>query len=103
MPVVEHFRKSRDEDFMLNKLIEITGVGRFTVREIPEASKEGLEVEICFCGSGKSVGYSALVGTLRYGNAKSFLYNKRTMESAMVAFLPLWLYEESITYVLSTR
>jgi hypothetical protein len=36
-------------------------------------------------------------------NAKRFSYNKRTMESAMVPFLPLWLYEESITYVLSTR
>jgi hypothetical protein len=36
-------------------------------------------------------------------NAKRFSYNKRTMESAMVPFLPLWPYEESITYVLSTR
>jgi hypothetical protein len=39
LPVVEHVRKSGDEDFMLNKLIEITGVGRFTIRELPEPRK----------------------------------------------------------------
>jgi hypothetical protein len=36
-------------------------------------------------------------------NAKGFSYNKRTMESAMGPFLPFLTYEESITYVLSTR
>ena len=35
-PVVEHVRKSGDEDFLLNKLIEITGVGQFKIREIAE-------------------------------------------------------------------
>lgn len=35
-PVVEHVKNSGDEDFLLNKLIEITGVRQFTVREIPE-------------------------------------------------------------------
>jgi hypothetical protein len=28
-------KNSGDEDFLLNKLIEITGVGRFEVRYIP--------------------------------------------------------------------
>lgn len=36
-PVLEHVKKSGDEDFMLNKLIEITGVGQFKIREIPES------------------------------------------------------------------
>ncbi|HTC48766.1 MAG TPA: DUF5615 family PIN-like protein [Candidatus Aquilonibacter sp.] len=36
IPVVEHVNKSGDEDFLLNKLIEITGVRQFTVSEIPE-------------------------------------------------------------------
>lgn len=35
-PVVEHVKNSADEDFLLNKLIEITGVKQFKVREIPE-------------------------------------------------------------------
>jgi len=35
-PVIEHVKKSGDEDFLLNKLIEITGVGQFKIREIPE-------------------------------------------------------------------
>ena len=35
-PVVEHIKKSGDEDFLLNKLIEITGVGQFRITEIPE-------------------------------------------------------------------
>lgn len=35
-PVVEHVKNSGDEDFLLNKLIEITGVTQFKVREIPE-------------------------------------------------------------------
>lgn len=35
-PVVEFVKKSGDEDFLLNKLIEITGVGEFKIRVIPE-------------------------------------------------------------------
>jgi predicted nuclease of predicted toxin-antitoxin system len=35
-PVVEHVKKSDDEDFLLTKLIEISGVGRFEVRDMPE-------------------------------------------------------------------
>ena len=35
-PVVEHVKKSGDEDFMVNKLIEVTGIRQFKVREIPE-------------------------------------------------------------------
>jgi predicted nuclease of predicted toxin-antitoxin system len=34
--VVEYVKKAGDEDFLLNKLIEITGVRQFTIREIPE-------------------------------------------------------------------
>lgn len=34
--VVEHVKKSGDEDFLPNKLIEITGVGHFKIRETPE-------------------------------------------------------------------
>jgi len=33
--MVEHVKKSGDKDFLLNKLIEVTGVGRFTIRELP--------------------------------------------------------------------
>jgi hypothetical protein len=29
-------KKSHDQDFFLNKLIEITGVGEFELRNIPE-------------------------------------------------------------------
>ncbi len=36
IPVVEHVTKSGDEDFLLNKLIEITGVRQFRITEIPE-------------------------------------------------------------------
>jgi Domain of unknown function (DUF5615) len=36
LPVVERAKKSGDEDFLLNKLIEITGVRQFTTRQIPE-------------------------------------------------------------------
>jgi predicted nuclease of predicted toxin-antitoxin system len=36
LPVVERAKKSGDEDFLLNKLIEITGVCQFTTRQIPE-------------------------------------------------------------------
>jgi predicted nuclease of predicted toxin-antitoxin system len=35
-PVVEFVKKSADEDFLLNRLIEITGVGKFKIRVIPE-------------------------------------------------------------------
>ena len=34
--VVEYVKRSGDEDFLLNKLVEITGVGRFKIRGIPE-------------------------------------------------------------------
>jgi Histidine kinase-, DNA gyrase B-, and HSP90-like ATPase len=35
-PVIEFVKKSGDEDFLLNKLVEITGVGQFKIRVIPE-------------------------------------------------------------------
>lgn len=35
-PVVERVKNSEDEDFLLSKLIEVTGVGQFKIREIPE-------------------------------------------------------------------
>jgi hypothetical protein len=34
-PVVEYVQNSGDKDFLLNKLIEIAGTGRFETREIP--------------------------------------------------------------------
>ena len=34
-PVIEHVQNSGDQDFLLNKLIEIVGVGQFIVRELP--------------------------------------------------------------------
>jgi predicted nuclease of predicted toxin-antitoxin system len=34
-PVIEHVKDSGDEDFLLNHLVEITGVERFEVRDIP--------------------------------------------------------------------
>ena len=34
-PVIESAKNSGDEDFLLNKLIEITGAGEFEVRELP--------------------------------------------------------------------
>jgi len=37
--VVEHVKESGDEDFLLNKLIEITGVRQFTIRQIPEPTE----------------------------------------------------------------
>ncbi|HUA15626.1 MAG TPA: DUF5615 family PIN-like protein [Verrucomicrobiae bacterium] len=36
VPVVHHVKRSRDEDFLLNRLIEIAGVGQFRITEIPE-------------------------------------------------------------------
>jgi predicted nuclease of predicted toxin-antitoxin system len=35
-PILEFVKKSSDEDFLLNKLIEINGVGEFKIRVIPE-------------------------------------------------------------------
>ena len=35
-PVIEYVKHSGDPDFLLNKLIEVNGVGRFEVREIPK-------------------------------------------------------------------
>jgi len=34
-PVVHHVLQTGDPDYMLNKLIEVTGVGMFNVRDIP--------------------------------------------------------------------
>jgi len=34
-PVMEHVQHSGDPDFLLNKLIEVTGVAQFEVRDIP--------------------------------------------------------------------
>jgi predicted nuclease of predicted toxin-antitoxin system len=34
-PVIEHVNDSGDQYFLLNKLVEVTGVGQFAVREIP--------------------------------------------------------------------
>jgi predicted nuclease of predicted toxin-antitoxin system len=38
-PVVGHVKNSGDDDFLLNKLIEITGVRQFTIREISESTE----------------------------------------------------------------
>ncbi len=35
-PVVETVKRSGDPDFMLNKVIEITGVGQFKIRSFPQ-------------------------------------------------------------------
>lgn len=35
-PVVEHVKNSEDTDYLLNKLVEITGMGEFVVHEIPK-------------------------------------------------------------------
>jgi predicted nuclease of predicted toxin-antitoxin system len=35
-PVVEAAKDSGDEDFLLNKLIEITGIKQFEVRDLPQ-------------------------------------------------------------------
>jgi predicted nuclease of predicted toxin-antitoxin system len=35
-PVVKHVMESGDQDFLVNKLIEIKGVGRFDIYEIPK-------------------------------------------------------------------
>ena len=35
-PVIEHVNASGDQDFLLNKLIEITGVAQFEVYDIPK-------------------------------------------------------------------
>jgi predicted nuclease of predicted toxin-antitoxin system len=36
-PVIDHVQNSEDDDFLVNKLIEVKGVGRFEVREIPKS------------------------------------------------------------------
>jgi len=36
IPVIEPVKKSRDADFLLNKLIEITGLHQFTIREFQD-------------------------------------------------------------------
>lgn len=35
-PVIEHLNHLGGEDFLVNKLIEITGTGQFEVRDIPQ-------------------------------------------------------------------
>ncbi len=35
-PVIENVRRSGDQDFLLNKLVEIIGIGQFEVRDIPQ-------------------------------------------------------------------
>ena len=35
--VIKHVKSSEDRDFLLNKLIEVAGVGRFEIREIPKS------------------------------------------------------------------
>lgn len=35
-PVIERVKHSGDEDFLLNKLVEVTGAGQFEVREFPQ-------------------------------------------------------------------
>ncbi len=37
-PVVQRIRASKDRSFLVNKLIEISGVGCFDVREIPKSA-----------------------------------------------------------------
>jgi hypothetical protein len=32
--VIEHVHSSGDEDLLLNKLVEVTGVGRFQIRQL---------------------------------------------------------------------
>jgi hypothetical protein len=35
-PVIQQVKDSADPDFLLNTLIEVTGIGQFEVRDIPE-------------------------------------------------------------------
>lgn len=35
-PVVQHVKDTKDPDFLLNKVIEIAGIERFEVRQIPK-------------------------------------------------------------------
>jgi hypothetical protein len=51
VPVIEHAKKSGDEDFMMNKLIEIIGVRQFTIREIPGASKRNRRSKYALAGA----------------------------------------------------
>lgn len=36
LPVVQHIKAAGDADFMVNKLIEISGPGKWEIREIPK-------------------------------------------------------------------
>ena len=36
LPVIEHIKVSGDPDFMVSKLVEITGPGKWDLREIPK-------------------------------------------------------------------
>lgn len=35
LPVIDHVHNSGDEDMLINKVVEVTGVGRFEVRRVP--------------------------------------------------------------------
>lgn len=35
LPVIDHVHNSGDEDLLVNKVVEVTGVGRFEVRRVP--------------------------------------------------------------------
>lgn len=34
-PVIDYVQDSGDQDFLLNKLVEVTGVGKFHARDTP--------------------------------------------------------------------
>lgn len=36
LPVIEHIKASGDDDLLVNKLVEITALGRWEIREIPK-------------------------------------------------------------------
>jgi len=36
LPVIEHIKVSGDDNFLLNKLIEISSLGHWDIREIPK-------------------------------------------------------------------
>ena len=91
----------------LNKLIEISGIGRLGMRTFRNRDRVSGVLRLQFRGRNSSfterrtVGYSACGGIRLNRNGRIFSYNRRTMESAMGPFSPFWLHEESITYVLS--
>ena len=37
-PVVQHVKDSEDPNFLVNKLVEVSGVRRFEIREIPKSN-----------------------------------------------------------------